>query len=216
MRLNRLRPLGHPHTDPFGIFDKVLEASEKNAPLIPGDVLLLWGGMDIAPKMYDQIPNRYCSAHAISQRDQEEWECLHEAVNKNIPIIGICRGAQMLTIYTGGTLVQHVNNHGRSHEIMCHDTNEILKCNSAHHQVCQPIYPAEILSSAAGEKGYGEDEEEINLPEIPEIILFPHINAIGFQFHPEWSDCPRETIRYCADAIKKYLCKPIESTKEAA
>lgn len=215
MRLNRLRPFGYPQTDPFAIFDKVLEAAEKSVPLTQGDVLLLWGGMDIAPKMYNQTPNRFCNIKEISNRDQEEWELIHEAVNKGIPIIGICRGAQMLTIYTGGTLVQHVDNHGRSHEIMCHDTNRILRCNSAHHQVCQPIHPAKILASAKEEQGFGENNEEVHLQEIPEIILFPHINAIGFQFHPEWADCPRETVKYCAETIKEYLLNPNKLKKAA-
>lgn len=52
------------------------------------------------------------SSHAIdNKRDDMEFALIEEAVKKNIPILGICRGAQLLNIYFGGTLYQDIGNY---------------------------------------------------------------------------------------------------------
>ena len=201
----RLRTAGYPSNDPFGIFDTVKDIINPK-DLEVGDVLMLWGGQDIGTTLYGQQPNRYTTQGMPSKRDVDEIELIKAATRLDIPIIGVCRGAQLLTALTGGTLVQHVADHGRSHAILCHDTGKTIRVNSAHHQVCQPVMPAEILASSMEPvAAYDKDSKEFMLQEVPEVIHFPQIRAIGIQFHPEWTDCSREAINYAAECIQEYL-----------
>ena len=69
--------------------------------------LLLPGGRDIIPSHYGQ------DAHAVlgttdPGRDEFELELVRAAMARGLPIIGICRGMQMLNVALGGTLVQDV------------------------------------------------------------------------------------------------------------
>lgn len=71
------------------------------------DGLILTGGKDIEPSRYGQ------DAHAETdepRRDRDAWEdtLLRRAIDREIPFLGICRGAQMLNVARGGTLHQHL------------------------------------------------------------------------------------------------------------
>jgi putative glutamine amidotransferase len=71
------------------------------------DGLVITGGKDVDPALYGQ------SAHPKTdepRRDREAWEfaLLREALRRGLPILGICRGAQVLNVALGGTLHQHL------------------------------------------------------------------------------------------------------------
>ena len=78
------------------------------APRLDG--LLLTGGSDIEPGRYGQKP----CADLITPdaaRDAYEMALLDGAADAGMPVLGICRGIQMLNVYGGGTLHQHVAPH---------------------------------------------------------------------------------------------------------
>lgn len=71
------------------------------------DGLVLTGGKDVDPARYGQRP------HALTDeprrdRDAVEEALLTAALERNLPLLGICRGAQMLNVHQGGTLIQHL------------------------------------------------------------------------------------------------------------
>jgi len=210
----RLLTAGYPYEDPFGIFDQV-KGIKRASEITKDDCLLLWGGADIGTELYDQKPNRYCFTKKASERDVFEMEMLNTAVRLDIPIIGICRGAQLMTIFTGGYLIQHVVGHSGIHDMYCHDTGETIKTNSAHHQVCQPIEPSVILATAGETEGLDEDNIKLILDEVPEVIYFPQIRGIGIQYHPEWDNCSHEAHKYAKQCILDYIINE-KHMKEAA
>jgi putative glutamine amidotransferase len=71
------------------------------------DGLLLTGGKDIDPAVYGQDPHPATDEPA-RQRDAFEFALLRVALQRGLPVLGICRGAQVLNVALGGTLHQHL------------------------------------------------------------------------------------------------------------
>jgi putative glutamine amidotransferase len=71
------------------------------------DGLMLCGGRDIDPSRYGQSPHAEAE-QPDKLRDDLEEKLLSAAIDADLPFLGICRGAQMLNINRGGTLIQHL------------------------------------------------------------------------------------------------------------
>lgn len=71
------------------------------------DAVIITGGGDIDPKHYNQ--EKHPKTDEIDkERDSFELEIVHEAISRDMPLLGICRGLQMLNVALGGTLHQDV------------------------------------------------------------------------------------------------------------
>jgi putative glutamine amidotransferase len=71
------------------------------------DGILLGGGRDIDPRYYGQEPTEHLTA-TEPHRDAFELELMKRAIDRALPILGACRGIQILNVALGGTLVQDV------------------------------------------------------------------------------------------------------------
>jgi putative glutamine amidotransferase len=71
------------------------------------DGILLGGGRDIDPGRYGQEPSEHLSVME-PHRDAFELELVERALDRELPILGMCRGIQILNVALGGTLVQDV------------------------------------------------------------------------------------------------------------
>ena len=80
------------------------------------DGLIITGGRDIEPSAYGHDPHPATDEPA---RDRDAWELalLRAALHRHMPVLGICRGAQILNVALGGTLHQHLPDViGRNHK----------------------------------------------------------------------------------------------------
>lgn len=174
---------------------------EKNSALV------IWGGSDINPSLYGHPESTH--TYPGGRRDFVEWALMKQAIAMEIPIIGICRGAQMLCAGAGGYLIQDVLNHGQTHLVKTINGDEI-KVNSLHHQMMFPYAvdhkllawceePRSIRTVQSTNEGgevvidktphyiYNGDEQLIpdaNFKE-PEMVYFPKIKGLAIQWHPE-------------------------------
>ncbi len=71
------------------------------------DGLILAGGADIDPASYQQEPHPQ-TAGTVPERDAFELALARGAIERDMPVLGICRGMQLLNVACGGSLVQHV------------------------------------------------------------------------------------------------------------
>jgi gamma-glutamyl-gamma-aminobutyrate hydrolase PuuD len=71
------------------------------------DAVVLAGGPDVDPDRYGAAPHPR-TGEPRPERDAAELAVLHQALERGIPVLGVCRGAQILNVGLGGTLVQHV------------------------------------------------------------------------------------------------------------
>src|SRR5690606_35838398 len=124
------------------------------------DGLVLQGGADVAPQTYSQTPTRP-EWIGDSARDMYELELLHEFIEAGKPVLGICRGCQLINVAFGGTLyqdiatdvpsaIEHVNDLYDSHNHVIHfppgsslskmfPTQTAPIVNSIHHQAVKDL-----------------------------------------------------------------------------
>lgn len=69
------------------------------------DGILFAGGEDVDPRFYGE-PKKYTSVQVNRVRDEFELALLERALSRRLPILGICRGTQMINVRFGGTLYQ--------------------------------------------------------------------------------------------------------------
>jgi putative glutamine amidotransferase len=91
--------------------------AEAGAVLARLDGLLLIGGPDLDPERYGQPPHPRTTP-ARTERDGWEAALAHAALELDLPVLGVCRGAQLLNVVLGGTLHQHLPE-TVGHEVHC-------------------------------------------------------------------------------------------------
>lgn len=201
-----------------GLTPHFVSCQSKNEPFFhDGDVLMLWGGEDIATELYGESP-RAGSARHPSERDRFELRWASAAIENGVPLIGICRGAQFLCALAGGRLFQDVTGHGGDHEMIL-ETGEIIRVSSTHHQMMRPQGSHHTLLGWSKPRSahYVVDSERgtpvqsAETEKEPEMVFFNHLPALAMQFHPEYfkpgERCFEVAHRYIRDYIleQKFL-----------
>jgi gamma-glutamyl-gamma-aminobutyrate hydrolase PuuD len=70
------------------------------------DALVLTGGSDVDPARYGAEP--HATTRSRPFRDEAEVRLLHVALDRDLPVLGVCRGAQLMNVALGGSLTQHL------------------------------------------------------------------------------------------------------------
>ena len=151
--------------------------------------LLLTGGVDPNPEYFgekDENPGYIYD----EKRDQMEFELIQLFMKEEKPIMGICRGFQMINIACGGSLHQDIYNklkidhpQGKDHYVYTKKESRLqkalgerFKVNSFHHQALNII--GKDLEAAAFDEESG----------IPEAVEHKYLPVFGVQWHPERMD----------------------------
>ena len=162
------------------------------------DGVILSGGVDIHPKYYKQsihypgAPEKGFQTH----RDDFEFYVLEKSLEKNIPVLGICRGLQLINVFCNGTLVQDLGDKNPIHQSDVHDRKHNVKVedgtvlqsivkvnsgtvNSAHHQAIDQL-GNDLVVNSYSEDGVIEGIEWKNKNNRPFML--------AVQWHPERMD----------------------------
>jgi gamma-glutamyl-gamma-aminobutyrate hydrolase PuuD len=192
--------IGPKITDPW-----ILMESPESVALV-----VFTGGSDVNPEFYNQSIGS--KTYIDPARDEEEFAIFNKAMSLDIPIFGICRGLQFLTVQFGGKLVQHVTNHHRQHSILTMDGIE-FPVSSSHHQMCLPMENDTILAWAKPRLSntyLDGDNREIKPPTVEvEAVKFDKVNAIGVQYHPEIMSEKSHGFLYVKQLIEKHMPKVV-------
>jgi putative glutamine amidotransferase len=150
------------------------------------DGIVLSGGTDIDPALYGAAPDPHVYAPEPA-RDRFELGLIDLAVEDDVPILGICRGAQLLNVWAGGTLRQHVPEHAR-YDTAAGDPVDVamiqpgtrlhdlcgdrVAINSLHHQTIDRLPDGWRVAAVGGD---GEIE----------ALEWPGHDVLAVQWHPE-------------------------------
>jgi putative glutamine amidotransferase len=178
-----------------------LPARDRADALATMDGLLLSGGRDIDPARYGRP--WHPSESVETDRDALEADAWAAAAERALPVVGVCRGLQAINVFSGGTLIQHLDGHaappGRAGPVTMHPlrvepgtrlarilfpTNVrggVLEVNSSHHQgvgaanLAPGLVPNARAASSAGELIEGLETRDGRF-------------VLGVQCHPERTD----------------------------
>lgn len=168
------------------------------------DGALFSGGADIGLEHFDGEPHPTVDVEPV--RDALELPLLRAAVDADVPLLGICRGFQVMNVALGGTLYTHILDqlpnalqhdwHDQPRETLAHSIRveegtrlaeilgaPMLQVNSLHHQGIKDLAP-NLIATAYSPDGLIEG---IELPE--------HKFALAVQWHPEWMTSHEEMRR---------------------
>ena len=177
------------------VLPPILEAAEEMVQGIDG--LLLTGGTDLDPGYYGEEPLPELG-ETIPERDAFEMAVLRHALERSVPVFGICRGLQLLNVALGGTLYQDLPSqlhpdliaHRQqmpkwqwTHEVEADAGSEVarimeatgLRVNSYHHQAIKDLAD-DLVAVAHASDGVIEAVESHDLSERW---------LIGVQWHAE-------------------------------
>lgn len=159
------------------------------------DLVQFCGGADVSPLLYRQLAHPATSCR--TEVDRYEISRLQEAIEKDKPLAGICRGGQLLCAIGGGDLYQHVNNHLGNHEITDVDSGDSILVSSTHHQMMIMPDNGILLAYAEGLATTKESVDENGLVITTEddaidveAMYLPDIKALCYQPHPELGPSP--------------------------
>lgn len=174
------------------------------------DALVIWGGADISPSLYGETVAPETGADEEPDRqDMDEARACLAAIELGIPLIGVCRGAQLLCALAGGKLVQHVSNHTISHNIITCD-GEVMKTSSLHHQMMWPWQTKHRLLAWSEQKRSNiyvfnaEHRTDSTSFVEPEVVYFPDIKGLAIQGHPEFMASTCEFVEYCNRLVREF------------
>jgi len=163
------------------------------------DAVVLAGGADIDPATYGRERHPQTGESSL-ERDRFELAVAARALERDLPVLGICRGMQLLNVLRGGTLVQHLperlghNEHRHTPGAFCdHDVRlragslaaratggELVTVKSHHHQGIEALGEGVVAS------GWSAPDDVVEAIELPE-----HRFALGVMWHPEGDERSR-------------------------
>ncbi|MGW4288735.1 gamma-glutamyl-gamma-aminobutyrate hydrolase family protein [Streptomyces sp. NPDC004673] len=150
------------------------------------DGVVIAGGPDVDPARYGAERSPRCGPPA-PERDAWELALIEAALAAHVPLLGICRGMQLLNVALGGTLVQHLDGHAETVGVFgAHPVHPVpgtlyaavqpdgTSVPTYHHQAVDRLAPGLIPSAHAADGTI----EAVELPSAQGWVL-------GVQWHPE-------------------------------
>lgn len=172
------------------------------------DLVCFTGGEDVSPELYGD--NKHIYTHSNWHRDYDEVEQFQIAVKSDVPMVGICRGAQFLNVMNGGRMYQHVTKHAGDHEITDLITGEKVLVSSTHHQMMMMGSEGVLVASSTlhGDREWYDKEihkKDMSEQDI-EVVYYEKTQSLCFQPHPEFSGNRYDPMRnYFANLLDRYL-----------
>jgi len=198
--------------------ERALDDPDALLDLVDG--LVLAGGADIDPDSYGS-ERHSATVGTVPERDTFEIALTRRAFERDLPLLGICRGMQLMNVARGGTLLQHLPESHGHHE---HRRNP-GSFDGADHDV--RLTDGSLAARAAGEVTHGTkshhhqavdrlgDGLEVTgwstLDELPEAIEDPTARfALGVQWHPEVDETSRLIEALVTEAAAAMAPVPVE------
>jgi putative glutamine amidotransferase len=172
------------------------------------DGLIFSGGSDLDPALYGQERHPETTG-IVAERDSGELALLKVALERDMPVLAICRGSQVLNVLLGGDLVQHLP------EVVGDGTHKDVPGRFTEHDVevkigtqLDELVGGEVLVKSHHHQGFGRLGEGLRVAARADDGTIEAIEnpaqsfAVGVLWHPEASDDARLFEGLVAEAVR--------------
>ncbi len=200
--------------------EQLVEEPEEALALLDG--LVLAGGADIDPACYGQPADPH-TVDTVPERDRFEIALARGAIERDIPLLGICRGMQLINVALGGTLIQHLPDRfghgdhrrvlgsfdGSDHDVRLLDGTlaqqaaagaTVHATKSHHHQGVDCLGAGLVISGVSA-----LEDDLAEAIEIPDRRF-----VLGVQWHPEADEASTVIAALVAAASRSALTGAVE------
>ena len=181
-------------------------------------VLVFEGGTDIPPNFYGETPN-FRTQKSDTERDVWEYSYVEKALAVGAPMIGVCRGAQLLCALSGGHIIQHVTGHDSGCHCLTTFEKKLIWTPSVHHQLMNPyVLPRDEWVSLAhsnrqlSNKYRNGNNQKMRMRHLfsdwqeQEIVWFPKTKCLCIQGHPEYYEKESaQFVQFCRNMISTFI-----------
>lgn len=184
------------------------------------DGIVLAGGEDVDPRRYGQRPSGKVGPHD-TRRDEFELALIFEAFERDIPILGICRGLQLLNVACGGTLIADLASRAEfeEHLPIYPAATRVQTVTLSSGSLAAQVFGGELdINSfhhqAVDEAGDGVEIVGRSADGVIEAIEIPGHDILGVQWHPELYRAPDPAFDWVVSAAAAYRQTAVGSTTE--
>ena len=162
------------------------------------DAVIVMGGEDIEPSLYGRTssyPGGGC--HEVAS-DRNQIAAIQHAITTKTPLLGICRGLQLLNVALGGSLIQHLENAG-AHRSTGSNPFVDTRFDSFTAELSEDLSAADSHKcthhQAIHELGHGLQIAAMSTDDIIEAVVHESAPATAVQWHPEHSQTASTQLR---------------------
>lgn len=162
---------------------ELVDENDKDAK---ADLICFTGGEDVSPELYQEEPHE--KTYNNWKRDIKEMEIFEKY--RDLPKVGICRGGQFLNVMSGGSMWQHVNNHGLTGGHTMLDlllSKKTVFVTSTHHQMMIPSKEGTVIAIAHCATQFESKKTSRKRPKYDtEVVWYKETMSLCYQPHPEY------------------------------
>lgn len=163
-------------------------AVDETDDLAPFDGLLLPGGGDLNPRLYGE---ELCGSEPFDAGlDRLQWTALDRFVKAGKPVLGICRGMQLINVYFGGTLIQHLPTTA-AHRMPPGGGDQVHAVRAEAGSLLRALYGERFATNSSHHQAVGTPGDGLAVtarcPDdgVIEAVECPGKPIFAVQFHPE-------------------------------
>lgn len=184
------------------------------ATVAQADLLVVMGGEDVTPAFYGGSPEYQDQGHHEPMADKAELASIQLAARMGTPVVGVCRGHQLINVAFGGTLIQHLPSsaiHRGEDQGVGPFVRHPVRLTAAGTQLyggSGAVLDGEVVHSthhqAIDDLGEGLVVTAVAPDGVIEAVVHETLPIFGVQWHPEHPDAVGAPIsRLCEAAISK-------------
>ncbi|MGB5706728.1 MAG: type 1 glutamine amidotransferase [Arenicellales bacterium] len=186
--------------------DSVYMTARSRGPLEHMDAMVIGGGDDISPGLYGDLVNP--DIQYDPDRDEFESEVIDYALNAHLPILGICRGAQLLNVKLGGNLYDDIRNmrwHTSNRNTLFPRKQVWVASGSGLNATlgAATILVNSLHFQAIKDVGEGLEIVARDRDNIVQAVEDPERRLLGVQWHPEYIPQSRVHRKIFRDLVQK-------------
>lgn len=161
--------------------------SEKDINSYSG--LILPGGGDIHPQFLQSSTSKLHLVNVEPEIDLAQFQLLKQFIEAKKPVVGICKGMQLINVHFGGTIIQHLSAASKHSYIKKDQTHKTLNLPFTNNPLFT-LYGSTMITNSAHHQGVGILGKELLLAQfsadkVVEGIVHDTLPIIGVQWHPE-------------------------------